>query len=146
MIHVATSLPKGTGIFRAVASGRGRAYGPSASLGGVAFVHMRLVGVYDSLWVWGELVAGVGGALLLQAIRIRIKEELPFCIHCGYCLRGLPDNRRCPECGARYSFGECLLYQKDPIGYRERKENEDWIERQRIVSDFFESQRRKKDS
>ncbi len=28
-----------------------------------------------------------------------------FCLQCGYCLRGLPENSRCPECGNPDAFG-----------------------------------------
>ena len=104
---------------------------------------MRIAGEYGSVWLWAALVIGVGGALALQAIKFRLKDTLPFCIHCGYCLKGLPDDHRCPECGAKYSFAECCLYLKDPVGYRERKEKEAWAERQRVVSSFIEEQKRK---
>lgn len=32
-------------------------------------------------------------------------SEDRFCLQCGYCLRGLPENSRCPECGNPDAFG-----------------------------------------
>lgn len=46
-----------------------------------------------------------------RAIRARSDA---FCIHCGWTLRGLPDEGRCPECGASYRMKIVQMYRRDP--------------------------------
>lgn len=50
---------------------------------------------------------------------IRARRE-PFCIYCGYCLEGLPDNYRCPECGRPYTWALIDEYRRDPHWFIER--------------------------
>lgn len=46
-----------------------------------------------------------------RAIRARTD---PFCVHCGWTLRGLPREGRCPECGAGYRMKVVEMYRLDP--------------------------------
>jgi hypothetical protein len=46
-----------------------------------------------------------------RAIRARTD---PFCIHCGWTLRGLPQEGRCPECGQPYRMKVVEMYRRDP--------------------------------
>jgi len=113
-------------------------------VGAIAFIYMRVTVTFDSVAWWSALVIGVGGVIGLQAVKSRIRREPPFCIRCGYSLRGLPDNHRCPECGSPYDLGDCRLYQQDPLAYRERKGREAWEERSRVAHGFLDERRRHK--
>lgn len=44
---------------------------------------------------------------------IRARDD-PFCIHCGWTLRGLPDEGNCPECGRKYSMKVVQMFRQDP--------------------------------
>ena len=44
---------------------------------------------------------------------IRARAD-PFCIHCGWTLRGLPDEGNCPECGRTYSMKVVQMFRQDP--------------------------------
>ena len=79
--------------------------------------------------VWGGADAAgfwVGLKLLLLTIlapvatwehlrhkAIRGRADL-FCIHCGWTLRGLPDEGNCPECGRTYSMRVVQMFRQDP--------------------------------
>ncbi len=71
-----------------------------------------------------------GGAVALIGYMIRkgtqARQE-PFCIFCGYCLTGLSDNYRCPECGRPYTFRQIDEYRRDPQWFIER-----WKARQKL--------------
>jgi hypothetical protein len=66
-------------------------------------------------------LAAVAASLAAWGIRraARARHE-PFCIHCGYCLIGLPDNYRCPECGRPYNWRLIEEYRRDPAWFIER--------------------------
>ncbi len=42
-------------------------------------------------------------------------DAVQHCVACGYSLRGLPEEGRCPECGNRYKLGEVLENHTRPI-------------------------------
>lgn len=39
-----------------------------------------------------------------RIVRKLIRQDFAQCFECGYCLTGLPEQHRCPECGARYEL------------------------------------------
>lgn len=92
-------------------------------------------------WTLAAAVVGVTGAVTMHGIRVTIHLTYPFCIHCGYNLRGLPDNHRCPECGVCYSLEECRRYRKDPIRVRREYERAQWLEKSAVVNEFLEERR-----
>lgn len=72
----------------------------------------------------------VGGAVVLVGYVIRKATQArrePFCIFCGYCLAGLPDDYRCPECGRAYTWRQIDDYRRDPQWFIER-----WKARQNL--------------
>ena len=68
--------------------------------------------LYDHLWYPALFLSVVGGILsprlLKRAVRRLEKEiqsnNLEHCLECGYPLRGLPTEHRCPECGEPYDI------------------------------------------
>ncbi len=43
----------------------------------------------------------------VRALRARLlQHDLSLCLRCGYVLRGLPDEHRCPECGQGYRLAD----------------------------------------
>lgn len=61
------------------------------------------------------LLAGGGIAFTGYLVRLSIQARRePFCVFCGYCLVGLPDHYRCPECGRPYSWQQIDEYRRDP--------------------------------
>jgi predicted RNA-binding Zn-ribbon protein involved in translation (DUF1610 family) len=58
------------------------------------------------------LVASLGIALMPRLARRRLRrlereiidDEFGRCLECGYALKGLPDEHRCPECGEPYKM------------------------------------------
>ena len=74
------------------------------------------------------LFGGATISLSLYLIRnaVRSRHE-PFCIFCGYNLKGLPDNYRCPECGRHYTFKMIDEYRSDPAWFIQR-----WRARQQL--------------
>lgn len=69
-----------------------------------------------TLFVIGVTIA-LAGFAVRRAVRARSE---PFCIYCGYALRGLPDNYRCPECGRPYTWRLIAEYRRDPEWFIER--------------------------
>lgn len=68
------------------------------------------------------LVLGGGAIALIGYViqkGIQARRD-PFCIFCGYCLIGLPDNHRCPECGRPYTWQQIDDYRRDPQWFIER--------------------------
>lgn len=48
--------------------------------------------------------------LMKKRFSRRVKARgYEVCISCGYCLKGLPDEHTCPECGTRYNKSELTL-------------------------------------
>lgn len=84
-------------------------YPPMASL-------LLVLGAKGLLFA-GAILLSLGGFVVRKAIKAR-KE--PFCIHCGYNLTGLEDNRRCPECGEHYTWRVIDEYRRDPHWFIER--------------------------
>lgn len=39
-----------------------------------------------------------------RIVRKLVQQDFAQCFDCGYCLTGLPEQHRCPECGARYEL------------------------------------------
>jgi hypothetical protein len=56
--------------------------------------------VYAMLFV---LVCYVVLVTILVAALGKKSDEPPACLHCGYSLKGLIDDCKCPECGQRYA-------------------------------------------
>ena len=95
--------------------------------GAGAFVYMRLAWRYDSILCWGAIIGAIIGIYVVRFLRRRaIDDQIPRCISCGYQLTGLPREHRCPECGAKYCIEECLKYQRDPEGYIQQHERDEW--------------------
>lgn len=86
------------------------------------FAHSKLPLGVCFMAIVGIIILGCYGRR-----RYYFRTSAPHCTYCGYDLTGLPDDHRCPECGEVFSLAECLVYQKDPIGYRRAKEREEWI-------------------
>ncbi len=56
------------------------------------------------------VAVSLGGYVFRRAARARME---PFCIFCGYNLKGLPDHHRCPECGRPYTWRLIAEYRRD---------------------------------
>jgi hypothetical protein len=54
--------------------------------------------------IWLVVVLGAIG-LVIAARPHRVPSG--HCVHCGYCLRGLPEPR-CPECGTTFDQRQCM--------------------------------------
>lgn len=72
-------------------------------------------------------VALVGVAAVIAARSRAIRRTMearrePFCIHCGYSLKGLSDHGACPECGMAYSFNIVSDFRRDPDWFIRRFE------------------------
>lgn len=96
---------------------------PAAGLVLLALLGLRWPGFW-LVFAQVKLVAlAVGIALSLTGYLVRraarARKE-PFCIYCGYCLTGLPDNYRCPECGRPYTWRLIEEYRRDPQWFIER--------------------------
>jgi hypothetical protein len=84
-----------------------------------------MVGHFAAIWWWGfklwTVVIGAAIGLAGRALKLAMKTRRePFCIHCGYSLRGLPDHHICPECGRPFSFELIEEYRQDPVWFVER--------------------------
>jgi len=64
----------------------------------IAGVGMSVIG-YKA---WKQFGAGVVSRLCRQAS----EADYCLCLHCGYSLKGLPDDHRCPECGNPYNIAD----------------------------------------
>jgi hypothetical protein len=81
--------------------------------------------IWQVFFVWGVklaiFVTGIAITLLGYVVRVAVRaRHEPFCIHCGYCLSGLPDKYRCPECGRSYEWRVIQEYRRDPQWFIER--------------------------
>lgn len=74
------------------------------------------IGIQYATFV-GAIVITLAGFAVRRAVRARRE---PFCIFCGYNLRGLPDHYRCPECGRPYTWRLIAEYRRDPLWFIER--------------------------
>jgi len=85
---------------------------PFLGVAGVALFKIAVIGVAIVMW------------LRTSAIRRALDARRePFCIHCGYSLRGLEDERECPECGMPFSPSIILDYRRDPDWFIKRFES-----------------------
>ncbi len=88
--------------------------------GAIFFQRWRVV-----LFILGVKLLGIVAAIAFSLAGYVVKRAArartePFCIHCGYCLTGLPDNYRCPECGRPYTWRVIQEYRRDPQWFIER--------------------------
>lgn len=104
--------------------------GAAAVLAFVVAVVLLTVGLAFSWVLLKPALLLTGGAVILIGYVIRkgiqARRE-PFCIFCGYCLTGLPDHHRCPECGRAYTWQQIEEYRRDPQWFIER-----WKARQQL--------------
>jgi hypothetical protein len=71
------------------------------------------------LWMGEAKVVIFAVAIAISAAGYAVRRTVqgrrdPFCIHCGYTLRGLPDHHNCPECGRPFSLRLIDEYRRDP--------------------------------
>ena len=86
------------------------------------FFEPRLIVIFFQLgFKLVSLALAIPIALMAWAIRaaVRLRRE-PFCIHCGYGLRGLPSVYTCPECGRPYDLQLVDDYRRDPRWFMQR--------------------------
>jgi hypothetical protein len=67
------------------------------------------------------LCVGIAVSAAGTAIKSATKSRKePFCIHCGYSLVGLSEDRVCPECGRPFSYALIDEYRRDPHWFVQR--------------------------
>jgi len=91
------------------------------------FLVIRLGYVFNHLWLWVFFALSIAAVVFLHLSRIGIRKDTPFCIHCGYSLRGLGERGNCPECSLAFEVAECAAYALDPRGYRAHWERRQWL-------------------
>lgn len=62
---------------------------------------------------WKTLGGGASG-LCRQAS----ENDYCLCLICGYCLKGLPEKHRCPECGTPYEIEDVKRHWSEYLGDR----------------------------
>lgn len=112
-------------------------------LAGCIFVWLRIHGLVAFPLLWILLGGSVAVLLICQRSLRRIRFADIKCMHCGYCLRGLTDNHRCPECGTGYTLDTVRGYSADPTGFREKHEHNTWRQRKAVVDSFLAEERKK---
>ncbi|NLE57177.1 MAG: zinc ribbon domain-containing protein [Planctomycetes bacterium] len=73
---------------------------------------LRKIGPYTHYLPWGIAILAAIDVLMLHWLgrasrslaRQAVQSEYAFCPACGYSLKGLPDEYRCPECGEPYDI------------------------------------------
>lgn len=98
------------------------AVGAALVAGGIALV--PILGCFGTL-LSNAVLLGVAELLAARSRAIRrgmAARRGPFCIHCGYSLRGLSDHGSCPECGMAYSLNIVNDFRRDPDWFIRRFE------------------------
>jgi hypothetical protein len=102
----------------------------AAGLGLGAAILLVVTGFAFTGLLFKPIILLIGGAMVLVGYAVRkaihARRE-PFCIFCGYCLTGLPEEYDCPECGRPYTRRQIDEYRKDPQWFIER-----WKARQQL--------------
>ncbi len=70
----------------------------------------------------GMLLAAWMGRKINRLITQAHKARYALCIECGYCLTGLPDQHRCPECGTPYEIEQVKRRWSEYLASRAARE------------------------